>query len=59
AALVTPEFFAGEFAAGRLATPFPLTVDRGKAYWLVHAAAGRHRPKIRAFRDWALAAVLA
>ncbi|MGK9168640.1 LysR family transcriptional regulator [Inquilinus limosus] len=59
AALVTPEFFAEDIAAGRLAVPFPLAVDRAKAYWLVYAADQRHRPKIRAFRDWIVAAAAA
>ncbi|MDR6287579.1 MULTISPECIES: LysR substrate-binding domain-containing protein [Inquilinus] len=56
AALVTPDFFTEDLAAGRLVAPFPVVVDRGKGYWLVHAADQRHRPKIRAFRDWILAA---
>ena len=56
AALVTPDFFAGDLAAGRLVAPFPVVVDRGKGYWLVHAPEQRHRPKIRAFRDWIIAA---
>ncbi|WP_395681265.1 LysR substrate-binding domain-containing protein [Inquilinus sp.] len=59
AALVTPEFFAGELAAGRLVAPFPIVVDRGKGYWLVQALEQRHRPKIRAFREWIIATAAA
>lgn len=59
AALVTPDFFAEDLAAGRLVAPFPLMVDRAKGYWLVHAPEQRHRPKIRAFRDWIVAAAAA
>jgi LysR family glycine cleavage system transcriptional activator len=59
AALVTPDFFAEDLASGRLVAPFPLLVDRAKGYWLVYAAEQRHRPKIRAFRDWITAAAAA
>ncbi|WP_343718465.1 LysR substrate-binding domain-containing protein, partial [Inquilinus sp.] len=59
AALVTPDFFADDLASGRLVAPFPLLVDRAKGYWLVYAADQRHRPKIRAFRDWIIAAAAA
>ena len=56
AGLITPLFFAQDLAAGRLAMPFDVTVDRRKSYWLIYRAEHRHSAKIRAFRDWVLAA---
>jgi LysR family glycine cleavage system transcriptional activator len=53
AGLVTPAFFADDLESGRLVAPFPITVDRRKGYWLIHAAEHRHRHKIRAFVEWA------
>jgi LysR family glycine cleavage system transcriptional activator len=56
-AILTPELWAGEVAAGRLVQPFPAVADAGRSYWLVYPAARRGSRKIRAFRDWLLAEV--
>jgi LysR family glycine cleavage system transcriptional activator len=56
AGLITPVFFAADLAAGRLVMPFDIMVDRRKSYWLTYRSEHRHSPKIRAFRDWVLAA---
>jgi LysR family glycine cleavage system transcriptional activator len=56
-AMLTPAFFAHEVAAGRLVQPFPLVRHPGSDYWLVYPEARRRSPKIRAFRDWLLAAI--
>lgn len=52
AALLVPEFFAQEIAAGRLVAPFKRVIDDGHAYWLAYPKARRNVPKIKAFRDW-------
>lgn len=54
--ILTPAFFKQELASGRLVQPFPL-VRRQGFYWLVYAQARRRAAKIRAFRDWLLAAI--
>ncbi len=56
-AMLTPAFFADELASGRLVQPFPLVRRPGSHYWLVYPEARRRSPKIRAFRDWLLAAI--
>jgi len=56
-ALVHPEFFADEIAAGRLIQPFPIVGTNDKAYYLVYPSATGDRPKVKAFRDWLLAEV--
>jgi LysR family glycine cleavage system transcriptional activator len=56
-AMLTPAFFRGDVAEGRLIQPFPL-VGRDKGhYCLVYPEARRRSPKIRAFRDWILAVI--
>jgi LysR family transcriptional regulator, glycine cleavage system transcriptional activator len=56
-AVLTPAFYAEEIASGRLVQPFPLMRGTGSSYWLVYREARRRSPKIRAFRDWLLAAI--
>jgi DNA-binding transcriptional LysR family regulator len=54
-AIGAPTLFADDLAAGRLFQPFSLVVGNGKAYWVVTPETTAERPKIKAFRDWALA----
>lgn len=56
-AIVTRALFSAELADGRLLQPFDLVANDGNSYWLVYPEARRNVPKIRAFRDWLLAAV--
>lgn len=56
-AILSPAFFPEELASGRLVQPFPLVHSPDASYWLVYPEARRRSPKIRAFRDWLLAAV--
>jgi LysR family glycine cleavage system transcriptional activator len=57
AAILTPAFYRDELADGRLVQPFPLVCGDDYAHWLVYATTRRRAPKIRAFRDWLLAAI--
>jgi len=57
--LLTPLYWRGELAAGRLVQPFDLVVVSGPALWLVYPEHKRGRAKIRAFRDWLLAEMAA
>lgn len=57
AAILTPAFYRAELADGRLVQPFALVQSSEFSHWLVYAEARRRAPKIRAFRDWLLAAV--
>jgi LysR family glycine cleavage system transcriptional activator len=57
--LLTPLYWRGEVAAGRLVQPFDLVVVSGPALWLVYPEHKRGRAKIRAFRDWLLAEIAA
>lgn len=52
AALLTPEFFELEIAAGRLIAPYETLAEEGDAYWLAYPENRRNVPKIKAFRDW-------
>ncbi|PXA99363.1 LysR family transcriptional regulator [Nostoc sp. 3335mG] len=54
--MLTPAFFRDEIASGRLYQPFDLLAPAGRGYYLVYAESRRNAPKIRAFRDWMLAA---
>jgi LysR family glycine cleavage system transcriptional activator len=56
-AILMPDFFAADIAAGRLVQPFDLTATDGTAYWVVYPEARQGRRKIRAFRDWILGEV--
>lgn len=55
--LLMPAFFHEELAAGRLLAPFDLLATNGHSYWLCYPGSRRTVPKIRAFRDWLLAAI--
>jgi LysR family glycine cleavage system transcriptional activator len=57
--LLTPLYWRGEIAAGRLVQPFDLVVVSGPALWLVYPEHKKGRAKIRAFRDWLLAEIAA
>jgi LysR family glycine cleavage system transcriptional activator len=57
AAILTPAFYRVELAEGRLIQPFPLVHGSEHSHWLVYLTARRRAAKIRAFRDWLLAAV--
>lgn len=59
AAILTPAFYRDELADGRLVQPFPLVCGDDHDHWLVYPATRRRAPKIRAFRDWLLAAITA
>ncbi|NBN79964.1 LysR family transcriptional regulator [Microvirga tunisiensis] len=56
-AILTPWFYRDEIERGRLYQPFALTCDDGSGYWLCYPPARRNSPKIRAFRQWILAAL--
>lgn len=51
-ALLTPAFWTGDIAVGRLVQPFAQTASAGYRYWLVTAPARRGVPKIKRFREW-------
>lgn len=51
-AILRPEFYAEDVAAGRLLQPFDLTCEDGSHYWLVYPEARRNAGKIRAFREF-------
>ncbi|MGZ8286908.1 MAG: LysR substrate-binding domain-containing protein [Allosphingosinicella sp.] len=57
--LLTPLYWRAELAAGRLVQPFDLVVVSGPALWLVYPEHKRNRAKIRGFRDWLLAEMVA
>lgn len=44
-----------DIAAGRLVAPFPMTVPKDKAWYLIASPARRDDPSFAAFRDWLLA----
>jgi LysR family glycine cleavage system transcriptional activator len=56
-ALVSPIIFGAEVAAGRLVQPFEITTRPNRGYWVAWPEERRRSPKIRAFRDWVMAAV--
>lgn len=53
--LLTPDFWQGDIAAGRLVQPFAQVSTRGYAYWLVYPPERRSLPKVKRFREWLLA----
>ncbi|MFK3780039.1 LysR substrate-binding domain-containing protein [Agrobacterium sp. NPDC089420] len=53
-AVVNPEHYAEDIAAGRLLQPFKLLSNDGRDYWFVYAETRRNVPRIRAFREWLL-----
>lgn len=56
-AILTPFFWQGAMANGRLVQLFPDLLVESRAYWLVYPEYKRQQPKIVAFRDWMLAEV--
>lgn len=58
-ALLMPEYFTRELAQGRLVMPFERLIDEDSGYWLAYPESRRNVPKIRAFRDWIVAAAAA
>jgi LysR family glycine cleavage system transcriptional activator len=52
--LLTPDFWQGDIAAGRLVQPFSQVSTRGYAYWLVYPPERRNVPKVKRFREWLL-----
>lgn len=55
-AMLTPAFFEEDVAQGRLVRPFPEVGWDGHSYYLVYPESNRTSHKVRAFRDWVLAA---
>lgn len=41
-----------DLAAGRLVTPFALSVPKGSEWYLIYKTHRQHEPALRAFRDW-------
>ncbi|UPA23644.1 LysR substrate-binding domain-containing protein [Shinella oryzae] len=56
-AILNPGHFREEVAAGQLYQPFELTCNDGRDYWLAYPENRRNIRKIKAFRDWILAAL--
>jgi LysR family glycine cleavage system transcriptional activator len=52
--LLTPDFWTGDIAVGRLVQPFAQVSTRGFAYWLVYPPERRAIPKVKRFREWIL-----
>ena len=52
--LLTPAFWQGDIAVGRLVQPFAQLSTRGYAYWLVYPPERRKVPKVKRFREWLL-----
>ncbi len=57
-AILTPAFYRDEVERGLLVQPFELTCSDGRGYWLVYPRNRRNVPKIRAFRDWIMTAII-
>lgn len=53
-AMLTPMFWRGAMANGRLVQLFPQQMVELSGYWLVYPDYKRQQAKIAAFRDWAL-----
>jgi LysR family glycine cleavage system transcriptional activator len=53
-AMMTPMFWRGELASGRLVQPFPRIHVTDRSHWLIYPEGRRNQPKIAAFRDWIL-----
>lgn len=58
-AMLNHLYYADELAAGRLVAPFPEARTDDVGVWLVYPPNRRNAPKIKAFREWILAAVAA
>ena len=57
--ILTRSLFKAELASGVLIAPFDIVADDDQPFWLVYPEGRRNVPKIRAFRDWILAAIAA
>ena len=55
-AMLTPPFYQVEIAAGRLVQPFPTVGWEGHYYYFAYPESRRNWPKIKAFREWVVAA---
>ncbi len=55
-AMLTPPFYQEEVAAGRLVQPFPTVGWEGHYYYLAYPESRRNWPKVKAFREWVMAA---
>ncbi len=53
-AVLTPEFYTDDLAAGRLIQPFDILCSDSSDYWLAYPESRRHTPRIRAFKNWIL-----
>jgi LysR family glycine cleavage system transcriptional activator len=53
--MMTPMFWRGELASGRLVQPFARIHVTDRSHWLIYPEGRRSQPKIAAFRDWILA----
>lgn len=56
-ALINPNFFPADLAAGRLVQPFDLLAATDSGYWLVYPKSRKRSAKIQAFRDWVLSEI--
>lgn len=54
-AILNPDHFREDIAAGRLVQPFDILCNDGRDYWLAYPQSRRNVPKIKAFRTWLLA----
>lgn len=50
-------FIEDELVAGRLSRPFDLSVDPGRAYYLIHQSKSINKPAVRKVRDWLLSQI--
>jgi len=53
-ALGRSQLVADDLASGRLIKPFDISVKSSWTYYVVSTPAAANRPKVRAFREWAL-----
>lgn len=58
-ALLTPDLWSDDIAAGRLVAPFDIVGQEKGGLWLVYPESKRRSPKVRAFREWVLAEIAA
>lgn len=56
-AILSPPMFKPALDAGLLVQPFPHVASYRNGFWLVYPEHKRNLPKVRALRDWLLAAV--
>jgi LysR family glycine cleavage system transcriptional activator len=58
-AILNHIYYAEDLATGRLIAPFNRHCADDTGIWLVHPTSRRNTPKIKAFREWIMAAVAA